>query len=664
YILKRVLRPNQVGEPIAVRPSGVRLRRVRDRLAYILKRVLRPNQVGEPIAVRPSGVRLRRVRDRLAHILKWVFRPNQVGKPIAVKPSGVRLLVLLVVGNIAVLVLLAVALYGATLNPPTVESPLQIVVTRNVEPSPAPGLEATPFGTGGAIAFTLRRDGNADIYAINQLDRQLIRLTYDPAEDRQPAWSPDGNYIAFASNRARNWDIYLLDLVSGALIRLTHDPEFDANPSWSPDGEWIAFESYRQGSLDIYVMSTTGQQVHHVMRDPAPDYAPAWSPDSQAIVFTSFRDNNKDIFVYLLAENELINITQSPDLDEDTPVWSPDGAQLAFVSGPRGNPSVQVTTFDWNTLTTDQNQTELFGSGKAPAWAPDGQNLIYTYERGERSYLVATSMQEWALFQEVYSTNGNLEDLAWTQLPLSPRVVARAQAAEPAQPAPFYIELVQPTPSAAPPYRLVQLPDVNESDDERLCDRVNESFNALRQRVLDDAGWDYLGTLDASWEPIASTPPSGQSRMNWHLCGRAFALDQDPYEADDPTVELIREDLGSVTYWRVLLRAAEQDGSMGEPLREVPWDLNARSDGGPASVDGGAYKDEIPSGYYTDFTTLASDYGWDWVPSLWRWRYFWADIRWWEFQNVGDLNWWRCMLDVYEPGEIEDAFGPIPGQDD
>jgi len=396
-------------------------------------------------------------------------------------------------------------------------------------------------------------------------------------------------------------------------------------------------------------MSTTGQQLRRITRDPAPDYAPAWSPDSQAIVFTSFRDNNKDIFVYLLDEDRLTNITQSPDLDEDSAAWSPDGAQLAYVSGPRGNPAVQVTTFNWNTLTIDQNQTELFGSGKAPAWAPDGQNLIYAYERGERSYLVAASMQEWALFQEVYSTNGNLEDLAWTQLPLSQRVIARTQAAEPADPAPFYIELVQPTTTAGPPYRLVQLQDVNAGDDERLCDRVNESFNALRQRVLDDAGWDYLGTLDASWEPITSTPPSGQSRMNW---------------ADDPTVELIREELESVTYWRVLLRAAKQDGSMGEPLREVPWDLNARSDGGPAMIEGGAYWDEIPSGYYTDFTTLAGDYGWDRVPSLWRWRYFWPDIRWWEFQNVGRLSWWRCMLDVYEPDEIEDVFGPIPGQDD
>ncbi|MBE9471578.1 MAG: PD40 domain-containing protein, partial [Chloroflexi bacterium] len=512
--------------------------------------------------------------------------------------------------------------------------------------------------------FTLRRNGNVDIYALNQAKRQLVRLTYDPAEDRDPAWSPDGNYVAFASNHARNWDIYLLDLVSGALIRLTHDPGFDANPSWSPDGRWIAFESYRRGNLDIYVMSTAEQQLRRITTDRAPDYGPAWSPDSRAIAFSSFRDGNKDIYLYLLdGEGEIINVTQSPDLDEDDPAWSPDGTQLAYVSGPRGNPSIQVTTFDWDAMTANQTQTELLGVGSSPAWAPDGQSLVYAYERGERDHLVAASMTGWALFQEVYSIEGPLDDLAWTSLALSPRVVARAQAAEPPEP-PFYVELVQPTPASGPPFRLFPLPNANGDEEPFLSDRVNESFNALRQRLIEETGWDYLATLGSSWLPITHTPPSGHSRMSWHVCGRAIRLDQEPYEDDEPWVELVREDVGNVTYWRVFIRTAEQDGSMGEPLREAVWDLNARQDGGRAMVEGGAPKAHIPAGYYVDFTTLASDYGWERIPALWRWRYFWPDIRWWEFQKTDGLTWWECMLEVFEPKKIEAAFGPIPGYED
>jgi len=266
----------------------------------------------------------RRPRGRIAFALAWLRRPDEVGQPLTLRPRGVRLLALLILGNLAVLVLLTVALYQAV-TLPAIEEPAAFapVATATPAPFPTPGTTPTPLALGGAIAFTLRRNGNSDIYALNQADRQLVRLTYDPAEDRDPAWSPDGNYIAFASNRAHNWDIYLLDLASGALIRLTHDPGFDANPSWSPDGEYVAFESYRHGNLDIYVMSTTGgQEVRRITTGSAPDYGPAWSPDSRAIAFTSFQDGNKDIYLYLFGEGKTLNVTHSPDLDEDDPAWA------------------------------------------------------------------------------------------------------------------------------------------------------------------------------------------------------------------------------------------------------------------------------------------------------------------------------------------------------
>jgi len=628
-----------------------------------------PQEYGDIGAERRESP-LRRLWSRAVRPLAWLRRPDEVGRSITLQPRSVRLLVLLILGNLLVLVLLTVALYRATTSPPVVDSPLPIAppptaASPSPGPSPTPGPTPTPFGSGGAIAFTLRRNGNADIYALNQIDRRLVRLTHDPAEDRDPAWSPDGSYVAFASNRANNWDIYLMDLLSGALIRLTHDPDFDANPSWSPDGQWIAFESYRSGNLDVYVMSTTGQQLRRVTTDSAPNYEPAWSPDSRAIAYTTFLDGNKDIYLRLLeGSDRTINVTNTPDMDEDQSAWSPDGTQLAYVSGPRGNPSIQVTTFDWDTMAVDQAQTEIFGAGRSPAWAPDGESVIYTYERGGHSYLVAASVTNWALFHEVYSTAGPLDKLAWTGLPLSPRVVARAEASAPDAPAPFYVELAQPTPKAGPPYRLFALPNVDDGEEAFLSDRVNESFNALRQRVLAETGWDYLGHLGSSWRPITYTPPSGHSRMSWQICGRAIGLDQEPYEADNPQVELVRDDVGNVTYWRVFARAARQDGSMGEPLREAVWDLNARDQDGRAMVEGGAPKERIPPGYYVDFTTLASDYGWERLPALWRWRYFWPDIRWWEFQKTDGLTWWECMLEVFEPETIESNFGPIPGYDD
>lgn len=101
---------------------------------------------------------------------------------------------------------------------------------------------------------------------------------------------------------------------------------------------------------------------------------------------------------------------------------------------------------------------------------------------------------------------------------------------------------------------------------------------------------------------------------------------------------------------------------MGEPLRGQPWDLKARRRGGLAAVDGGMLQQQPPPGYYVDFTALAAEYGWHRVASSWRWRHLTADVRWAEYEHTGDLTWWDCMLEVFEPEEVEAAFGPIPGR--
>lgn len=89
------------------------------------------------------------------------------------------------------------------------------------------------------------RDANAEIYAVNVDGTVLTRLTEDPAEDAQPAWSPDGAKIAFASNRDGNFEIYVMSADGSDVERLTDDPGNDGFRAWSPDGATIAFSSDR-----------------------------------------------------------------------------------------------------------------------------------------------------------------------------------------------------------------------------------------------------------------------------------------------------------------------------------------------------------------------------------------------------------------------------------
>ncbi|MBC7226710.1 MAG: PD40 domain-containing protein [Thermoflexales bacterium] len=609
------------------------------------------------------------VRRRLRRPVRNQARSAGGVPSVVLSPRALRLLALLVLANGLILAALALALYRAgvalSARPPVVT----VVVTPTPLPNPSAGPTPTPFGSGGAVAFTLRRNGNADIYAIQQTTREIVRLTSDPAEDRDPAWSPDGSLLAFASRRGGNWDIYLLDLEGGALIRLTRYPGFDGGPTWSPDGEQIAFESYREDNLDIYVMDADGNNVRRLTTDPAPDYSPAWSPDGSAVAFVSYRNGNQDIFLYFidgdLAGTE-INVTNSPDVNESDPAWSPDGKRLAYTIARAGYATVQVSTLEWAARGGPQAQpmlrlssTDLFGSGSTPTWAPDGQSLLTVYRRAGRSYLIASSLYGWGLSQEIYSDPGLISRPVWSTVPLSARAIARARAAEPAAEPSIYTEFVQSSSPTGTLQSLVYLPDPSgkQYDWLRLNDRVDDSFQALRRRVAEEAGWDYLSTVALAWQPMENA----EQRNNWHLCGRAVDLDQSPYDETPPRVLLVREDVGNETYWRVYLRAARQDGSLGEPLRVPPWDLKARDEDARAAAQGGRPLEKIPAGYYVDLTALAADYGWERAPALYRWRYFWPDINWWHLQKTEGIDWWQCMLEVYEPEKVQAVFGPLPG---
>src|SRR5690606_2185558 len=56
--------------------------------------------------------------------------------------------------------------------------------------TPTPWATPDPLNSGGSVAFTLRQNGNSDIYALSIGQSQPVRLTDDPADDRDPAWSP------------------------------------------------------------------------------------------------------------------------------------------------------------------------------------------------------------------------------------------------------------------------------------------------------------------------------------------------------------------------------------------------------------------------------------------------------------------------------------------
>ena len=62
----------------------------------------------------------------------------------------------------------------------------------------------------------------------------VARLINHSADDRAPAWSPDGARIAFQSGRDGNNEIYVMNADGSGQVNITNSPYDDTWPSWRP----------------------------------------------------------------------------------------------------------------------------------------------------------------------------------------------------------------------------------------------------------------------------------------------------------------------------------------------------------------------------------------------------------------------------------------------
>jgi TolB protein len=156
---------------------------------------------------------------------------------------------------------------------------------------------------GKRIAFTSTRHGNQELYAADNLGKNVVRLTSDPAHDAHPSWSPDGKRIAFATDRWGDLEIALINPDGTNLTRLTTSKGLDDYPSWSPSGNRLAFTSNRDGNLEIYILDIATGRFANATQLPAIDNFPAWTADGR-LGFVSNRDNGFDIYVSSLATED------------------------------------------------------------------------------------------------------------------------------------------------------------------------------------------------------------------------------------------------------------------------------------------------------------------------------------------------------------------------
>ncbi|MFQ5943180.1 MAG: TolB family protein [Anaerolineales bacterium] len=487
-----------------------------------------------------------------------------------------------------------------------------------------------------------RVNGYSHIWAQVLGEPNAFQLTAGSWDDRNPVVNPSVDQIAFASRKSGNWDLYVMDLETGEVQQVTDTPGYEGKPTWSPDGLWVAYEAYYEDNFDIWILPLDGSQSPiQLTNNPGSDTAPAWDPGGRRIAFVSDRSGSPDIYIADLDKptDRFSNITKSPLIEELDPAFNSDGSQIAFSVQVEGIYGIQRMPTD-----VDESPAKWVGQGSDPVWSGNGKSIAGILRTPYTSHIVTYPLEQ-SIPPGSGTLSGRISELDW-----SPQAFLKLGSYPIVNSEPLF-EPVQDEPSTVGDRLvLVALANVTPSG-LRLSDAADEAFDALRLRILNESGWDFLSNLQRAFVGINEPLPPGYAYNDWLYTGRAFSISQAAVQAG--WVEVVREEFGLETFWHVYVRASVQDGSLGEPLRSLPWDFTSRYIGDPIAYDaGGSRQPTIPEGYYIDFTALAADYGFVRLPAMPNWRSFYPGARFDEFALMEGLDWTSAMHELYPASAI------------
>jgi TolB protein len=541
---------------------------------------------------------------------------------------------------------------------PTATLAVESVEEEIAETLPDPEIFAYPnqFGT---LILSIQEGADAHLFAYQPFLEDwsgdgfsglpLTRLTSGPYQDINPDISHDGKRIAFSSNRNGPWNIYILDLETGEIQQFTDSAAYDGNPSWSPDGQWLVFESYQLDNLEILIQDvnqTTGPIP--LTRNPAADFSPEWSPQGRRISFLSDRSGQVEVWyadLDLPQEDKAVKINNSPGDYIQHPTWSGDSRYLTWGLVTEEGNHILVS---WDSENPEK-QPAYAGAGDWPIWGQESDLLYTIIEQPHQTYLAAYSGSQTGpeVMLPAIKLPGRVEGISWVAGNYYPFFTDLNTGPEPT---PIWESLStsdgNPGTSRK---RIIELRNLNAPTPAFNEDAL-ASFAALRATVIDEAGWDFLSTLENAYVPLEQ-PLSLGVNLDWLHTGRGMMVNDIPRLADWMVLE--KEEYGFQTYWRVYIKAYNQQGYQGQPLTSNIWDLSARYSGDNAAFEnGGAYSSTIRGGYWVDFTALAEAHGWSRFPAHSNWRLSEKSARHQYFAFTQELDLESALLELYSLEEI------------
>ena len=252
------------------------------------------------------------------------------------------------------------------------------------------------------IIFSSNRAGALDLWEISLETGAVRRLTDDPTDDWDPAFTPDGRLL-WSSNRTGHFEVWTADADGSGARQLSHDGADAENPTSTPDGKWIAYASNDALRSGVWKMREDGSELTRLVAAPAG--VAEVSPDNQHVIYvTGDNPRHSVAVVYRLADGKPVFRTAIDGSDTSNtligrPRWMPDGRHLAFIAeDAQGVRGVAVQAFVPGRDTT-ATRAPLGGFNadeptESFAISPDGRHMVISARAQSNGIFIAEGLQD------------------------------------------------------------------------------------------------------------------------------------------------------------------------------------------------------------------------------------------------------------------------------
>jgi eukaryotic-like serine/threonine-protein kinase len=189
--------------------------------------------------------------------------------------------------------------------------------------------------------------------------------------------APDGESVGTDKTdmASLNIDVWTQELQRDGGKRLTFDPAIDAVPIWSPDGTRLVFASNRQTFFGLYVKNSDGaNDEKNIAQENVGNFPSDWSRDGKYILYC----RGPDLWYLTYPDIKSSLFLKAPSVFRNGQ-FSPDGKWVAYASNESGKWEIYVTSFPdahgrWQISS---------GGGEQPRWRGDGKELFFLSSDGK-----------------------------------------------------------------------------------------------------------------------------------------------------------------------------------------------------------------------------------------------------------------------------------------